>query len=214
MAPSPSPEPSFESPAPTFDESGFPALLDIAEDALAAALAGQPPALPPLASLPTALHVRMGAFVTLTVAGRLNGCIGNIEGVEPIGRAIARLALSAAFDDPRLPALQPGDFAHLSIAVSLLSPLSPIDANSRAELRATLRPGHDGLVITAGSRGSRQALFLPSVWEQLRDPDEFLHHLWRKAGLTPDAWPAGMRTFRFSAVHRERAVGAGRSTAA
>lgn len=197
MAPSPWPEPSI-------DQHDVDALLDIAETAIATALAGHRPALPPLESLPPSLHRRVGAFVTLNVHGQLNGCIGTINGAEPLGHSVARLALSAAFADPRLPSLQPADYAHLDITISLLSPMSPIAAGSRADLKAALRPGHDGLVIHAGER---QPLVLPTVWEQLPDPDDFLDHLWWKAGMRPRTGPAGMCAFRFSTQHHERRTG-------
>ncbi len=149
--------------------------------------------------------------MTLTVAGELNGCIGNVEGIEPLGHAVARLALSAAFDDPRLPALRPVDYPHLTIELSLLSGLSTIAAGSRADLLRALRPHHDGVVVTAGPR---QGLFLPSVWEQLPSPDEFLDHLWIKAGLTPRTWPTDLRAFRFTAQAYRRRAGIGGANAA
>jgi AmmeMemoRadiSam system protein A len=188
MAPSPSPE-------------DVELLLDVADDAIERALAGQRPKPPALDSLPPALRVPRGVFVTLRVGGELNGCIGAVDGVEPLGPAVARLAVSAAFGDPRLPALRPADRARLTIEISLLSPLVPIAAAGREELLSSLRPGTDGLVVAA--RG-RRALFLPAVWEQLPQPDRFVDHLWAKAGLTPGTWPKGIETFRFTAEQHER----------
>jgi AmmeMemoRadiSam system protein A len=188
---------------PRLDRAGAERLLDIAESTIATALLGNQPVLPRLDSLPAGLHRPGGVFVTLTVAGRLNGCIGDVEGTEPLAHAVARLALSAAFADPRLPALRPVEFTELTIELSLMSPLSPIDAGSRPELLDALRPFHDGLVIRARDR---RALFLPTVWEQLPDPDDFLDQLWRKAGLQPGTWPRGLHALRFGTEHHERRV--------
>ncbi len=204
MDPSPSPD-------PTVSPLEAEALLDIAAATLDDALAGRPPALPALGSLPDVLHRPTGAFVTLTVAGRLNGCIGTIEGREPLGHAVARLALSAAFEDPRLPALRPEDRAHLTIELSLLSPLTPVTARSRTELLEAVRPGHDGLVVEAGRR---RGLFLPSVWDQIPRPEDFLDHLWHKADLRPRSWPEGLRLFRFVTQRHERCVGTDPATTA
>jgi AmmeMemoRadiSam system protein A len=201
MAPSPSPD-------RILDRAEIEALVDIAEATITAALLGGEPILPSLADLPSALHDPIGAFVTLTVAGELNGCIGTVEAVEPVGHAVARLALSAAFADPRLPALRRSDYPHLTIEVSVLSALSPIGAASHAELLAEVRPARDGVVIKAGGR---QGLFLPSVWEQLPDPEDFLDQLWRKAGLTPRTWPAELRPFRFTTQRHGRRAGAGQA---
>jgi AmmeMemoRadiSam system protein A len=180
-------------------------LLDIAEDAIVDGLHDRPPAAPPVSALPRSLQEPRGIFVTLTVGGKLNGCIGTITGTEPLGHGVARHAWSAAFADPRLPSLRRDDYERLRIELSLLSPLSPVSAASRVDLLATLRPGLEGLVIAAGAR---QAVFLPSVWEQLPDPDDFLDHLQAKAGMPPRWWPPGMRGYRFTAQKFARAAGA------
>jgi AMMECR1 domain-containing protein len=54
------------------------------------------------------------------------------------------------------------------------------------ELLQKLRPGTDGVILRLGSR---QGLFLPQVWEQIPDKQEFLSRLAEdKAGLAPSAW--------------------------
>ena len=193
MAPSPSPE--LVSPA----EGEL--LLDLAEGTLDRALSGGRPHLPALAELPPALQHAGDAFVTLHVAGELNGCIGALDTGEPLGHAVVRLAVAAAFEDPRLPALRPHDRAHLAIEVSLLSPRSSIPARSLDELTAALHPGRDGLVVQSGYR---RGLFLPDVWDQLPHPLDFLAHLWRKAGLRPGTWPNGLVASRFHTQRHER----------
>ena len=183
------------------------ALLDLAEGAILDGLAGRPFAAPDLSALPPALQRPRGVFVTLRVAGELNGCIGTVEGDEPLGHAAARCARSAAFGDPRLPALRAAELAFLTIEVSVLSPLEPVAATSRQELLSLLRPGVDGLVL---SSGHRRGVFLPAVWDQLPDPEDFLDHLQAKAGIRPDTWPADMRAYRFTA---EKYVGKSSATA-
>ncbi|HMS90157.1 MAG TPA: AMMECR1 domain-containing protein [Acidimicrobiales bacterium] len=98
-------------------------LLDIAEESIRSAFGRRPPTLPD--DLPAVLHECRGAFVTLHVAGALNGCIGAIVADEPLAPTVARLARSAAFDDPRLPATTPADLAHPSIDASVLSRRCP-----------------------------------------------------------------------------------------
>ncbi len=65
------------------------------------------------------------------------------------------------------------------------------------DLLSRLRPGRDGLIIEADGR---RALFLPQVWETLREPREFLTQLKRKAGLADEAWPDDIRAWRFLAA--------------
>lgn len=188
-------------------------LLDIADEAIIAGLRGRAPITTDPADLPEVLRAHVGSFVTLTVLGELNGCIGSIEGFEPLGVSVAHHAQAAAFSDPRLPPLRPADYEYLVIEVSVLSPLAEIPAGSRQELLTGLRPGVDGLVIGVGSR---RAVFLPVVWDALPDPDDFLDHLYVKAGLVPGSWPGRMRAFRFTVqkFHRDAGRTAGSLPAA
>ena len=138
-------------------------LLDLAEASIRAGLSGQDPPAPDPTQLPAALLAPGGVFVTLEVAGALNGCIGTIEPVEPLASAVVRLARSAAFGDPRLPALSAADWADLRIKISLLSPLVAIAAGCEAEVADRLRAGVDGLVLAAGQH---RATFLPTMWSR------------------------------------------------
>ena len=57
-----------------------------------------------------------------------------------------------------------------------------------------LRPRIDGLILELG--GSR-ATFLPAVWEQLPDAQQFVRQLKLKAGLGVDFWSPQMRVLRY-----------------
>jgi AmmeMemoRadiSam system protein A len=161
--------------------------------------------MPELDALPSSLAAPIGVFVTLTVDGELNGCIGIVEADEPLARSTARHAWSAAFDDPRLPKLRAEDYERLTIEVSVLSPMYAVESGSREEVTVRLRPGVDGLLL--GTPQTR-AVFLPSVWAQLPDRSEFVDHLLRKAGLNPGSWPEGIRAWCFTATKVLRRVGA------
>lgn len=200
MAPSPSPDPA--GPATLRDEDGA-VLVDLADASLVTALGGAAPPWTPT-DLPDAVRRPGRAFVTLHVAGQLNGCIGAVEPDEPLATAVARLARSAAFEDPRLPALRARDYPQLEIEVSVLSAPTPLAVHDRAQLLAALRPGADGLVIAAGRH---RALFLPDVWDQLPDPGDFFDHLLAKAGLRPGTWPPGLRAERFTTQRWSRPAG-------
>lgn len=195
------PSPSGDAPLTADDAEQ---LLDIADASIIDGLLGAPPTPPPLALLPAALRDHVGVFVTLTVGGELNGCIGSIEGAEPLGHGTARHAWSAAFADPRLPALRRADYQRLTLEVSVLSPLAPLEAGSRQGVLEQLRPGIDGLVIALGAR---QGVFLPAVWEHLADPEAFLDHLQLKAGIPPGWWHEAIRAWRFTAVKFSRSPG-------
>lgn len=134
------------------------------------------------------------AFVTLRREGRLLGCIGSMEPRRSLADDVAAHAFDAAFADPRLPAVTLDDWHHMDVEVSVLGPLERIDVRDRTELRAALRPGIDGVLLT--SRTGR-GTFLPSVWEQIPSPDRFLDELWRKAGLRNGHWPKDLVLERY-----------------
>ena len=186
------------------DPSVADLLVDLADHAIVEGLDGRDPSVPDASTLPPDLRRPAGSFVTLHVRGELNGCIGTIEATDPLHVAVARHAWSAAFADPRLPQLGWQDYEHLSIEISILSEMTPIASRSRNELLNRVRPGVDGLVISAGRR---RALFLPTVWEQLPDPDTFLDRLAWKADIDlVNAWPSTVRAFTFQTetVRRRR----------
>lgn len=121
-----------------------------------------------------------GAFVTVHKAGHLRGCMGHFEADTPLGLVLARVALLAAFDDPRFPPLKPDEWSQCEIEVSVLGQLRACpDPHS-------IIPGRDGVLLEAGRR---RALFLPQVaLEQSWGLEEMLRELCMKAGLPADAW--------------------------
>ena len=56
------------------------------------------------------------------------------------------------------------------------------------------KAGEDGLII---EEGDRRGTFLPSVWESLPRPPDFLRHLKIKAGLPEDYWSQTLRVQRY-----------------
>ena len=189
---------------PSLSPDDLDALFGLADLGVRTGLAGRPaPTVDPSTLVP-ALREPAGVFVTLEVAGELNGCIGTVEPVEPLGVAVPRLAWAAAFADPRLPPLTAADYPSLDIKLSLMSPLIPIPAATEEEVIAILRPGVDGLLIR---HGAANATFLPAVWDKLPDAVTFLRQLLVKAGLRPGHWPRDVRAWRYTTTeHRRKAV--------
>jgi AmmeMemoRadiSam system protein A len=132
-----------------------------------------------------ALQRQCGTFVTLKIAGQLRGCIGNLEPAGSIYHSIRRNALNAAFHDSRFSPLTLVELEQVHIDVSILTPALPLSYVDGDDLVRKLRPGIDGIILRHGHTG---ATFLPQVWEQLRQPEQFLAHLCRKAGLSENTW--------------------------
>ncbi len=136
-----------------------------------------------------------GTFVTLNLKGTLRGCIGSLEAHQPLVEDVARHAFDAAFRDPRFRPVTAEEAPQLELHISLLSPNEPMGIRDEADLLRQLRRGVDGLII---AQGRRRATFLPSVWESLPEPAQFLAHLKRKAGIPPGPSDEPLRAWRYT----------------
>lgn len=126
------------------------------------------------------LNQPAAVFVTLTIAGRLRGCIGTMEARNTLADAITQFAVSAAFGDPRFGALRPEELAKIKIEISVLSPLKKVDSYK------DIVENKHGVYVQKGRAGGT---YLPQVWEHFNSRDEFLSSLClEKAGLEADAW--------------------------
>ena len=169
-------------------------LLALARSTLREALGGSPAAAPDAAE-----HEWLAApgacFVTLEIDGELRGCIGSLEAYRPLVEDVRANALAAAFHDPRYPQLAADELDRVRIRVSVLSPLEPVAASDEADLARRLRSGIDGVVL---EHQGRRGTFLPAVWRQLPQAEEFLCQLKRKAGLAADFWAPDVRVSRYT----------------
>ncbi len=160
-------------------------LLELAKASIQHGLQTGKPLQIDLADYPAELKELRATFVTLHINHDLRGCIGVLEAIRPLAEDIAENAFSAAFKDSRFPPLSPREFKDLEIHLSILSPAEPVSFTSEQDLLAQLQPGIDGLIL---QEGHRRGTFLPSVWETLPKPEQFLRNLKQKAGLPPNFW--------------------------
>ena len=142
----------------------------------------------------SALREQRASFVTINLQGQLRGCIGHLQAFQALVQDVAENAFAAAFRDPRFSPLRAEEFPPLQVHISVLSPAEPMTFTSESDLIAQLRPGVDGLILEDGpARGT----FLPSVWDSLPDPEDFLRHLKNKAGLPSRHWSPDLRIYRY-----------------
>ncbi len=177
------------------------ALLHLAREALELGVRGQK--LPPLdwSSLPPRLREPGATFVTLTRDGRLRGCVGALEATQPLAEDVREHAIAAALYDYRFPPVTPAELPDIRLEVSYLTPLKPLQYSHPEDLPQLLRPGVDGVVL---SDGLHKATFLPQVWNQLPDPEDFLSQLCLKMGAAPDLWrrrPLQVWTYQVEKFH-------------
>ena len=134
------------------------------------------------------------SFVTLEIDHQLRGCIGMLEAVRPLIVDIADNAFAAAFRDYRFPPVTAVEYTQLEIHLSILTKPEPISFYSEEDLLRQIRPNIDGLIL---QEGNQRGTFLPSVWESLPEPSDFLCHLKQKAGFSPDYWSDLVKVFRY-----------------
>jgi AmmeMemoRadiSam system protein A len=176
-------------------------LLQLARQALIHAARREP--LPPLELQPESDALRrVGcAFVTLTKAGQLRGCIGGLEARMPLAADVWEHAYMAALEDFRFQPVDPEELPAIELEVSVLTQPQPLEYRVPGELLRKVRPMIDGVILTAGLR---RATFLPQVWEKVPDPEEFFDRLAEKAGLPAESWRQGqvqIQTYQVISFH-------------
>ena len=134
------------------------------------------------------------SFVTIGKQGNLRGCIGSIIAHRPLIEDIILNAQNAAFKDPRFYPVKKEELKDLTFAISLLSEPKQIIFEDENDLLEKIVPFKDGIII---KDGNYQAVYLPSVWEQLPDKKEFLNSLKLKAGLNKDYFSKTFEAYRF-----------------
>ena len=169
-----------------------PYVIDICKKSISARLNSEKLV---LEKIPPLFHGDGACFVTLEKNNDLRGCIGSIIAHRPLVHDLLQNAQNAAFSDPRFQPVTKEEFGELSIDVSLLSAPEKMEFKDEADLLAQIRPFIDGIII---KDGSYQAVYLPSVWEQLPDKVVFLDSLKIKAGMTPKHFSETFEAYRFT----------------
>ena len=171
------------------------AMLSLARRSIEHGLETGKPMIVNVEQLDPALRQNGACFVTLNRNGNLRGCIGSLQATERLAINIAGNAWRAAFEDPRFRVLQPEEINDLQLSLSLLSPPVLMPVTSEQDLIDRLKPGEDGVIL---GLGRQRGTFLPSVWESLPDPEQFVTALKRKAGFNADFWHDDIEVSRYS----------------
>ena len=126
------------------------------------------------------LNHKNGCFVTLKKQQQLRGCIGNFQSKLPLFKEVAEMAVAAAFNDPRFYPLETSELEHISIEISVLSPLRKIENIDEITV------GVHGLYL---EKDFFRGVLLPQVAvEHHWDKQTFLRQTCIKAGLPSEAW--------------------------
>lgn len=179
-----------------FDQEERQILLQIAKDSIECGLKHNMPMNIHMDDYSQHLRDKRSCFVTLHKNSRLRGCVGSLVATLPLVVDVTMNAFKAAFQDPRFHPLTVNEFSHITLDISVLSQPEPLLVSSEADLLSKLRPGTDGLILS--DRGHR-ATFLPSVWQQIPNPTDFVMHLKNKAGWPSDYWSDTIKAETYTA---------------
>lgn len=138
------------------------------------------------------LMTERGAFVTLREEGELRGCIGTLQAHQPLAKDVVENAVNAAVNDRRFKPVAPEELPKIHIDISVLDAPRPLAGVTGEALVKFLGEKKPGLII---QYKGRRSTFLPSVWEEIATPVEFVEHLCRKQGSPSNCWQMADATF-------------------
>ena len=143
---------------------------------------------------------RAATFVTLTLDGKLRGCVGSLIAHKTLLDDLLINAAKAAFEDPRFKPVTKEEFEKIDIEISLLSQPLEIRYSSMSDLKSKINIGIDGVILR---QGEKQGTFLPQVWEELPNFDDFIAHLFHKAGITEIETPIEVFVYQVEKIKAE-----------
>lgn len=132
------------------------------------------------------------SFVTLKISGSLRGCIGSLAPVSPLAHDVAENAVRAAVSDARFLPVTAEELERIDLSISVLEAPRPLVGVAPSDLPRRLGETRPGLVL---KYAGRRSTFLPSVWEELPQPEQFLSHLCQKQGSPETCWRSPEASF-------------------
>ncbi|MDI9333863.1 MAG: AmmeMemoRadiSam system protein B [Cytophagales bacterium] len=187
------------------------ALVQLARAALHHAVGA--PAMPTPMQAPW-LDAAGACFVTLSHNGQLRGCIGSLMAHRLIKDDVIHNAQAAALHDHRFTPVTADEAPRLGIEVSVLTAPVPLGFANEAHALWQLQPLVDGVIFLAEVNGQTyRSTFLPQVWAQMADAQQFMAQLKMKAGLPADFWSNAvqLQTYRVQEFHEDPSTGSGRT---
>jgi len=184
----------------TLTKTNFASLLQVARQAISDYLADGIAKPPSLNNYPAPLREFGACFVTLTVAGELQGCLGTLEARTPLVLEVYNKAFASSHQDHRFTPLIAEQLGQLCIEISVLTKPVPLTLGAETDLYHYLSQHKCGVIL---SDAGRRAVFLPQVWQQLPTPEQFIAHLKQKAGWHTEYWSDTMQVSTFEVESEE-----------
>jgi hypothetical protein len=135
--------------------------------------------------IPENLKKEKGCFVTFIKDEQLRGCIGYIVSQKPLYECVIENAINAAINDERFNPVLYNEMKNIKIDISVLEIPTLLEHKNPEELISKLKAFENGVVL---KREDYQSTYLPSVWNQIPDKQEFLSNLCVKGNMEEECW--------------------------
>jgi AmmeMemoRadiSam system protein A len=120
---------------------------------------------------------------------------------SPLYKNIISRAKAAATEDSRFSPVTAADLKDINIEISILTEPKDLKFSDPQDLLNKIIPFEDGVILYTLYGAST---YLPQVWEQLPDKEEFLSNLCEKHGAPGNYWRDSYKNLRvqiYKAVH-------------
>ncbi|MBQ8465666.1 MAG: AmmeMemoRadiSam system protein B [Alphaproteobacteria bacterium] len=172
-------------------------LKEIADISLEKAVRHHKKYSPSRRSYPEKIFDRGASYITLYQNGNLRGSAGSVLPSASIAQNIADNMYFAALEDKRFSSVKLKELQEINYTISLLTGFEEIIYHNEKEVIGKIQENKDGIVIRDGNR---QGVFLPEVWKQFPEKNDFFKQLKIKAGIHPNYWRNNIKVYRFRTV--------------
>lgn len=146
------------------------------------------------------LKQKKACFVTLEKRGvGLRGCLGMFEPVNtPLYYNVIDRAIASATKDHRFAPVKYDELKDIKVEISILTTPEDLKFKDAKDLVSKVKPLEDGVILSTPYGSST---YLPQVWEQLPNPDDFLSNLCKKHGAPLDYWKKKPQNIKVQIYH-------------
>jgi len=139
--------------------------------------------------------------------GQLWGCMGSLKAVQPLYKNVSQNAVEA-LNDERFPNITMAVMRRIRIEISVLTEPQDLAYSEPENLLEILKPSYGVIIRQNGYCGT----YLPKVWSDYNNTEDFLSGLCEKAGLSGNAWleekveegPFNVQTFQVQAFKEKK----------
>ncbi len=178
-------------------------LLDLAEQCARCGFADGAWCDPHAEWYPFELRNPQACFVSLQAGDLLLGSIGTTQPLHPLVVEVARNAFDVASLVARKENLSEATMTNLSLEIDILTPLNFHCEGGLEDVANHLQPGREGVFIR---RFDRAATFLPKMWQNHPNAEDFLRELCVRARLEPENLPEGTQLATFTVQSYSRSL--------